>query len=266
MADENNNIPPPSFSGAKNMSEGMNIALKNLSYHLLKPGDEDEVTPPIPGMEDIKDFNNTINKLFQNVLLIAKTFKEKYSDTVDPVLMNRYQDNFLWLKNLALELHRLIAPSWAGKEGDPDAEILEIARSLGESKNNVDTFEAMSGPDIDTNIPQYYKYVICPGKYAKGHEKADKECGELLNTRGNRKVRCPYCNTDLIVGEIKNKGDSENEGDIKDELSKIKDEYEQNKVAISTEKTRQTNKLSKRRLIKSINILKDIHDGESVPN
>lgn len=234
---EGENIPPPSFSSASNMSEGMNIALKNLSYHLLKPGDEDEVTPPIPGMEDIKDFNNTINKVFQNVLLIAKTFKEKYSDTVDPVLMNRYQDNFLWLKNLALELHRLIAPSWAGTEGDPDAEILEIARSLGESKNNVDTFEGMSGPDIDTNIPQYYKYVICPGKYDDTHEKAGQDCGELLNTRGNRKVRCPYCNSDLIVGEIKNKdGENKDNGENEGDSEKLK---------------------------KSIVELKDIHDGEN---
>ena len=263
MVDENNNIPPPSFSSASNMSEGMNIALKNLSYQLLKPGDEDEVTPPIPGMEDIKDFNNTINKLFQNVLLIAKTFKEKYSDTVDPVLMNRYQDNFLWLKNLALELHRLIAPSWAGKEGDPDAEILEIARSLGKSKNevleelpegSVGKFEEMSGPDIDTNIPQYYKYVICPGKYDDKHDKAGQVCGELLNTRGNRKVRCPYCNTDLIVSEIKNKGDSENEGDsekLKESIVELKDIHDKD---------------NNEKLKESIVALKNIHDRKIGPD
>ena len=116
-----NQDPDRKFSDAKNMSDGMNKILKNISWHLLKPG-EDEVTPPIPGIEDIQDFNNTINKLFQNVLLIIKTFKEKYSDTVDPILMNRYKDNFLWLKNLGLELHRIIAQV-GQEEGDYDAEI-----------------------------------------------------------------------------------------------------------------------------------------------
>ena len=202
------NEMPPNFADANNISDGMNIALKNLSYHLLKPGEEDEKTPPIPAMDEITDFKNTIYNLIQNVLIIIKKFKEKYSDTTDPILMNLYKDNFLWLKNLSLELHRLIAPSWAGNEGDPDAEILEIARSLGESINNVknadvDKFEDMSGPDIDTNIPQYYKYVICPGKYPNGHKKEGEVCDELLNTRGNRKVRCPYCETDLIVDEKK---------------------------------------------------------------
>ena len=68
----------------------------------------------------------------------------------------------------------------------------EIARSLGESNEIRDgdddgdgggAFEKMSGPDIDTNIPQYYKYHLS-GHISKDMLKGEK-CEELLNTRGN---------------------------------------------------------------------------------
>ena len=75
---------PGSISDAGNVEDGINLVLKNVLYHLSKPSENDDEQVEIRGAQELNDFKNTINQLIQNILIITKKFKDKFSDTIDP--------------------------------------------------------------------------------------------------------------------------------------------------------------------------------------
>lgn len=173
---------------AANVDEGINTILRKVLYHLSKPNSDIKDSGPIRGANELGEFKNSLNQLIQNILIITQKFKEKYSDTVDPFLIRGYRENYLWLRNLAIELHRLIAPTV-----DLDGDNLKLAQSLGKSITDAPAnLEDMIDDDDDVGI--FKEYVKCP---VCKENKNDT----TLQTYGNKYISCPKCNAQLVVPE-----------------------------------------------------------------
>ena len=98
------------------VQDGLNKLLSALYANLLETKTTDKIVSEIRGKEVFNEFNNTVIKIIENVLNIIKSFKEKFKEPLNPLLLRLYADNYLWLKNLTLELHRLMAPIDPSKE------------------------------------------------------------------------------------------------------------------------------------------------------
>ena len=122
---------------------GVNTILRKILYHLSKPNSDIKESGPVRGADEFHEFKKTINQLIQNILIITQKFKEKFGDTIDPFLIRGYRENYLWLRNLTIELHRLIAPTT-----DLEGDNLKLAQSLG--KNLQDIFLVLHHIHLDT--------------------------------------------------------------------------------------------------------------------
>ena len=137
--------------------------------------------PPIEGGYEMIQLSNNIKQLLKNTFQLIHTFKKQFNGTVDPLLLHTYADNYLWLRNLALELHRIIAPT------ESNQNLLAVAKSLGVGLSDSKKFNELSGPDIDGKL--YYRFIKCPS------------CDTLLNTGGHHRIICPNCTSKVFVQE-----------------------------------------------------------------
>ena len=182
------------LKSANNMQEAVSSILNSLTYHLLKKNKSAETPAPIKGEKELTEFKNTTYQFIQNLLIIIQQFKDQFSDTVDPILLHMYRDNYAWLKNFVIEMHRVIAPT------KPNRDILSIAKSLGVSLNDTPDFDNLRG--IGDNI-EYAEYVRCPS------------CQSVLqNARLSSKVICPQCKVNITVPTI---NDDTDDSDTDDE-------------------------------------------------
>ena len=177
------------MEGGGEFTELFNDALKGLSkyskaasYHMLKSRENKRLkNPPIEGGYEMVQLSNNIKQLLKNTFQLIHTFKKQFNGTVDPLLLHTYADNYLWLRNLALELHRIIAPT------ESNQNLLAVAKSLGVGLSDSKKFNELSGPDIDGKL--YYRFIKCPS------------CDTLLNTGGHHRIICPNCTSKVFVQE-----------------------------------------------------------------
>ena len=79
------------------------------------------------------------------------------------------------MRNLTIELHRLIAPS-ADLEGDNLALAKSLGINLKSAPNNLKDLA-----DVDDDNENYLEFVKCP------------VCGNILKTENNRYIICTVC-------------------------------------------------------------------------
>ena len=179
------------LNSANNMQEAIGSILNSLTYHLLKKNTKNETQAPIKGEKELIEFKNTTYDFIQNLLIIIQQFKQQFSDTVDPVLLHMYRDNYLWLKNLCIELHRIITPS------EPNRDVLSIAKALGVSLNDAPNFDGLRPDDT-----VYAEYLRCPNPNCPG--KIGEDGIILHNEFGASVIICPKCKSKINVPVMSN--------------------------------------------------------------
>ena len=148
------------------VQDGLNMLLSALYANLLETKTTDKIVSEVRGKEVFNEFNITVIKIIKNVLNIIKSFKEKFKEPLNPLLLRLYADNYLWLKNLTLELHRLMAPI------DPSKKELAaaFANSFNDAPKSLLDIIPAEMKRLIGDLLEYPEYIKCPNCETLGNE------------------------------------------------------------------------------------------------